>query len=117
MLQLQLAPGPMPANSERYTSIATRRGLSERASQQASVTAPLLSQPYPPAVLWLSCALFGSFLEAMANLIDYETHFGEPPPLPDGVEIRLYSMAFCPFAEVSVRSMTVMNDQTRFRLR
>lgn len=30
-----------------------------------------------------------------------ETHYGSPPPLPDGVELRLYSMEYCPFAERS----------------
>ena len=33
-------------------------------------------------------------------MVDYETHYGEPPALPSGTDIRLYSMEYCPFAEV-----------------
>ena len=41
----------------------------------------------------------------MSYVIDYETHYGEPPALPAGTEIRLLSMEFCPFAEVGVSGL------------
>lgn len=45
-----------------------------------------------------------TFASTLLQLKKMEVLYGNPPPLPADVRVRVYNMEYCPFAQVSARS-------------